>query len=115
MKTEAVTEKVTLFEKPSKKGKGKGKGKGKKKEEIDEASQTEDRENQQDLNDFHIRPMYLEKLPISAQKYKDIQILCSSMTIPKRFQREYLEMPYDGLKNDTLVETDEEDVDEEEA
>lgn len=68
-------------------------------------------EYQQDLNDFNMRPKYIEKLPISLQKYRDLQKLCSAVTIPKRFHREYLEMPYDGKKEDTLIETDEEEID----
>lgn len=52
-----------------------------------------------------------KKLPISYLKYKDLKKLCVDGTIPKRFHKDYLEMPYSNGKEDTLIETDEEDID----
>lgn len=109
MKEDAVREKVTLFKKTSIKGKGKGKGKGKSRK-PEEINQEEESNYLQELNNIKLQPCYAEKLAISALKYKDLKKLCLEGTIPKRFHKDYLEMLYCGNKNDSLIETDEEDV-----
>lgn len=106
MNEDAVSEKVTLFEKDGLKGKGKGKGKNKKKKEVSHEQETD---YLHEMNAIVLQPCYREKLPIPEVKYKDLKKLCSDGTIPKRFHRDYLELPY-CKKNDCLNETDEEDV-----
>lgn len=58
-----------------------------------------------------MHPSYTEKIAISELKYKDLKKLCLDGTIPKTFHKDILEMPHSGNKNDTLIETDEEDED----
>lgn len=103
MKEDAVARTVILFEKPTKKGKGKGKAK-----RASEAK-NEDQTYLEELNTFTLPKAYSEKIPISALKYKDLKKLCLDGTIPKRFHKDYLDLPYIGDKKDTLIETDEED------
>lgn len=87
---------VDLFEKKRMKGKGKKRTKVQEEPEVP-----------QEL--AQLLPKYKNRLPISEKKYKDLQKLCTDGVIPKRFHRDFLELPYDGKKQDFLIESDEED------
>ena len=59
-----------------------------------------------------IAALYKEPLPISKAKYMDLKKLCDSGVIPRRYHEEYLKMVYETGKRDELIETDEEDEEE---
>nr|CAD7459612.1 unnamed protein product [Timema tahoe] len=54
-------------------------------------------------------PLYHSRLPISAEKYRDLAGLCQKGIIPPRCRQEYLGLPHKSTAKDTLAETDEED------
>lgn len=55
------------------------------------------------------KQLYTSKLPISAQKYKDLRKLCEKKTIPEVYHEEYLSLPFKSTIIDQLPETDEDD------
>lgn len=65
-------------------------------------------------NQDHVRQidqLYLEKLPISILKKKDLEDLCKKNVIPTKYHDEYLNMQSNNTVRDVLPETDEEDCD----
>lgn len=88
------------------KGRGsKGKGKGKKPKR-----QNQDLTCADTVQDTSVLPSLYDKpncIPVA--KYNDLKRLCMNGTIPKRFHKEYLDLPALGTVKDSLLETDEED------
>ncbi|KAL5246302.1 hypothetical protein ACI65C_013710 [Semiaphis heraclei] len=55
------------------------------------------------LNISKPKQLYTSKLPISAQKYKELGNLCEKKTIPEVYHEEYLSLPF----KTTIVDQDE--------
>jgi len=55
------------------------------------------------------KQLYTSKLPISAQKYKDLRKLCEKKTIPEVYHEEYISLPFKSTIIDQLPETDDDD------
>uniref|UniRef100_A0A8D8Z3R6 Uncharacterized protein n=1 Tax=Cacopsylla melanoneura TaxID=428564 RepID=A0A8D8Z3R6_9HEMI len=60
-----------------------------------------------------VKNLYTIRLPISIAKYKDLKNLCDKNVIRKGLACEFLNLPHKGSVDDSLIETDEEDVVEE--
>lgn len=59
-----------------------------------------------------LNQLHKARLPISAQKYKDLRQLCERNIIPQRCWNEYQKIPWKGSVRDCLAESDEDDADE---
>lgn len=56
-------------------------------------------------------PLYKERLPISQEKFNDLKKICDNGIVPRRFHHEYYCLPKKSKVIDTLMETDEDDTD----
>ena len=54
--------------------------------------------------------LYKSRLPLSKEKFKNLEDLCKKNIIPSRYHEEYLSMPHKSSVSDNLTETDEEDI-----
>ena len=62
------------------------------------------------LNEVMPKPnLYPTKLPISQQKFNDLNKLIQKKVIPRLYAKEYLSFKYSSKTDDRLPETDEED------
>lgn len=87
------------------KGRGsKGKKARKQNQDLTGADQVE-----YDTSNIGLSTLYEKPNPIPVAKYNDLKRLCTNGTIPKRFHREYINLPSLGTVKDSLPETDEED------
>lgn len=55
-----------------------------------------------DINSENITNAYNEKIPLAEKKYKDLTNFCKNGIIPKAYHKEYINMPHDNKKVDTL-------------
>ncbi|KAF0289775.1 hypothetical protein FJT64_001254 [Amphibalanus amphitrite] len=60
------------------------------------------------------KQLYSKRLPISAEKYRDLIKLCDDGNIPEPFQAEYRSLPHSARQEDILPESDFDDPEEEE-
>ncbi|KAF0295722.1 hypothetical protein FJT64_006780 [Amphibalanus amphitrite] len=63
---------------------------------------------------FSPKQLYSKRLPISAEKYRDLIKLCDDGNIPEPFQAEYRSLPHSARQEDILPESDFDDPEEEE-
>ncbi|CAG9790380.1 unnamed protein product [Diatraea saccharalis] len=95
---------VTLYDEyKGRRSKGKGKKTKRPNQDLTGAVGVEDPTN------ISLPRLYDKPNPISITKYNDLKRLCTNGTIPKRFHKEYLDLPSLATVKDILPETDEED------
>ncbi|KAF0305154.1 hypothetical protein FJT64_023188 [Amphibalanus amphitrite] len=58
------------------------------------------------------KQLYSKRLPISAEKYRDLIKLCDDGNIPEPFQAEYRSLPHSARQEDILPESDIDDPEE---
>lgn len=66
------------------------------------------------LEGYRLKPLYIERLPISDAKRADLIGLCNKGFIPSKYHRFYHSLPYDSKEVDNLPEpniSDESEVD----